>query len=33
MVLRFLVDTCHAWREDGPLCGTFKKEVKRYIDL
>ena len=27
MVLRFLVDTCHAWREDGPLVALLRKKL------
>lgn len=25
MMAMYLVDTCHAWREDGPLINSFKK--------
>jgi hypothetical protein len=27
MILQFLVNTCHAWREDGPLVQRFKKKL------
>jgi hypothetical protein len=27
MILRFLVNTCHAWREDGPFVEMFKKKL------
>ncbi len=27
MMLNFLVDTCHAWREDGPFVEIFKKKL------
>jgi len=27
MILQFLVNTCHAWREDGPFVEMFKKKL------
>ncbi len=27
MVLQFLINTCHAWREDGPFVEMFKKNL------
>jgi hypothetical protein len=27
MVLQFLINTCHAWREDGPFVERFKKKL------
>jgi hypothetical protein len=27
MIYHFLVNTCHAWREDGPFAETFKKRL------
>jgi hypothetical protein len=27
MILHFLTNTCHAWREDGPLVETFKRTL------
>ena len=27
MILNFLVNTCHAWREDGPFVEMFKKKL------
>ncbi|MGD0022901.1 MAG: DUF2889 domain-containing protein [Smithellaceae bacterium] len=31
MILEFLINTCHAWRKDGPLVERFKKmlDIKR----
>ncbi|MCX5849941.1 MAG: DUF2889 domain-containing protein [Deltaproteobacteria bacterium] len=28
MILQFLVNTCHAWREDGPFVEMFKKKLQ-----
>ena len=28
MILQFLVNTCHAWREDGPYVELFKKRIQ-----
>jgi len=27
MILEFLTDTCHVWREDGPFVEVFKKQL------
>jgi hypothetical protein len=27
MVFKYLVNTCHAWREDGPFAATLKKKL------
>jgi hypothetical protein len=27
MISQFLVNTCHAWREDGPIVEMFKKQI------
>jgi hypothetical protein len=31
MIYHFLLNTCHAWREDGPLAGSFKKIIDKNI--
>ena len=28
MILKFLINTCRVWREDGPFVETFKKKLK-----
>jgi hypothetical protein len=29
MIFEFLVNTCHTWREDGSLAGSFKKMIDK----
>ena len=29
MILQFLVNTCHAWREDGPYVELFRKRIQK----
>jgi hypothetical protein len=29
MIVQYLVDTCHVWREDGPLVELLKKKLNR----
>jgi Protein of unknown function (DUF2889). len=32
MILKFLINTCHAWREDGPFVEMFKKKINVQFD-
>jgi hypothetical protein len=33
LILKFLINTCHAWREDGPFVQSHKEMLQKALKL